>query len=91
MMKAAENGTGCDCAGALNGPMDGSILVQSPMGPYPIVVGGVLAKNPAQVSFSEHDQVVDAFPSDRADQPLRVPILPWRPGRDRLVPNTHGT
>jgi len=27
----------------------------------------------------------------RADQSLRVPILPWRPGRDRLVPNAHDT
>jgi len=42
------------------------------------------------VSLSKHDQEVDAFPSDRADQSLRVPILPWRPGRDRLVPNAHG-
>jgi hypothetical protein len=89
-MKAAENGSGCDCADALNSPMDGSILVQSPMGPYAVIVCGVLVKDPAQVSFSEHDQVVDAFPPDRADQSLRVPILPWRPGRDRLVANAHG-
>ena len=30
------------------------------------------------MSLSEHDQVVDTFPSDRADQSLCVPVLPWR-------------
>jgi hypothetical protein len=74
MVKAAENGSGCDCADALNSPMDWSILVQSPMGPYAIVVGGVLANDPPQVSFSKHDHVVDTFPSDRADQSLRYPF-----------------
>ena len=70
--------------------MDGGILVQSAMGPQAIIVGGIRAKDPAQMSLSEHDQVVDTFPSDRADQSLCVPVLPWRPWRDRLVPNTHG-
>jgi len=54
--------------------MDGSILVQSPVGPQAVVVGGILAKDPAQVSLSEHHQVVEAFPPDRADQSLRVPV-----------------
>ena len=89
-MKAAENRSGCDCADALNNPMDGCILVQSPMGPRAIIVCGVLAKDPAQVTFSEHDQMVEAFPPDRADQSLRVAVLPGRRGRDRLVPNAHG-
>ena len=63
--------------------MDGGILVQSAMGPQAIIVGGILAKDPAQMS-PEHDQVVDTFPSDRADQSLCVPVLPWRPWRNRL-------
>jgi len=90
VMKAAKNGSGCDCADALNSPMDGTILVQTPMGPHAIIVCGVLVKDPAQVSFSEHHQVVEAFPLDRADQSLRVPVLPRRAGRDRLVPYAHG-
>jgi len=76
VMKAAENWLGCDCSNALNSPMDGTILVQTPMGPHAIIVCGVLAKDPAQVSFSEHHQVVEAFPPDRADQSLRTPVLP---------------
>jgi len=42
--------------------MDGSILVQTPMGPHAIVECDILAKDPAQGSLSEHDQVVEAFP-----------------------------
>ena len=70
--------------------MNRSVQVQCPMGPYAVIVGSILSKNPAQVNFTEHDQVVDAFSPDRADQSLRVAILPWRPGRDRSVPNAHG-
>jgi hypothetical protein len=47
--------------------MDGSVLAQSPMGPQAVVIGGILAKDPAQVGLSEHHQVVEAFPPDRAD------------------------
>jgi hypothetical protein len=73
VMKAAKNRLGCDCSNALNSPMNRTILVQTPVGPHAIIVCGVLAKDPAQMSLSEHDQVVEAFPPDRADQPLRVP------------------
>ena len=89
-MKVAENGRGFYRADGLSLPMDGSILIESAMGPRSIVIGSVFAKNPAQVCLAEHDQLVDTFPSDRADQSLCVPILPWRPRRDRLIPNAHG-
>jgi hypothetical protein len=39
MMKAAKNRSGCDCAGVLNRPMDGSVPAQSPMGPQAVVSG----------------------------------------------------
>jgi hypothetical protein len=66
VMKPAENGSGCNGADALDRPMDGSIKAQCAMGPRIIVVDGIRAENPAQMAFPEHD-VVDAFPSDRAD------------------------
>jgi hypothetical protein len=66
-MKAAENRAGCDGTDALDHPMDGTVMAQCPMGPHAVVVCDVLVKDPAQASFSEHNQVVDAFPSDRAD------------------------
>jgi hypothetical protein len=67
VMKAAENRAGCDGADALDHPIDGTVMAQCPMGPHAVIVCGVLVKDSAQVRFSERDQVVDAFPSDRAD------------------------
>ena len=48
-----------------------------------------LAKDPAQMGLTEHDQVVETFPSDRADQSLRVPILPRRACGNWFVADTH--
>jgi hypothetical protein len=39
--------------------------------------------------FAEHDNMVKTIPSDRADEPLRIAVLPWRPWRDRSIPYTH--
>jgi hypothetical protein len=62
VMKAAENRSGCDCADAANNSMNGNIQVLSPMDPRAIIVCGVLVKDRGQVSFSGHNQMVDAFP-----------------------------
>jgi hypothetical protein len=35
----------------------------------------------AQVPLAEHDDMIKAFPSDRADQPFSMSILPWRSRR----------
>jgi hypothetical protein len=43
-----------------------------------IIIDGILAQDSTQVSLPEHDHVVEAFPSDCADQSLRVRILPRR-------------
>ena len=91
VMKAAENRSRCDGAEVLYRPMDGGVLVQSAMRPRFIIVGGKLAKDPAQMGLTEHNQVVETFPSDRADQSLRVPILPRRARSNRLVADAHGS
>jgi hypothetical protein len=75
VMKAAENRSRCDGAEPLNRPMNGSVLAQSSMSPRFIVIGNKLAKDPAQMGLTEHNQVVETFPSDRANQSLRIPIL----------------
>ena len=49
VMKAAENRSRCDGAEPLNCPMNGSVLAQSSMSPRFIIVGGKLAKDPAQM------------------------------------------
>jgi hypothetical protein len=74
VMKAAENRSRCDGAEPLNRPMNGSVLAQSSMSPRFIIVGGKLAKDPAQVRFTEHDDVVQALPADRANESLNVSV-----------------
>ena len=41
------------------------------------------------MSFSKDDNVVETVPTDRANEPLRVSVLPWRAWRDWSVPNAH--
>src|SRR5215471_12874192 len=44
-----------------------------------------------KMPFAEHDDVIEAVPADRANDPLRISILPWRPRRGRSVPYAHGS
>ena len=41
--------------------------------------------------LAKDDDMVKAFPPDRANQPFRMSILPWRAGRSWPVTNAHGT
>ena len=56
--------------------MERRVLVQGPMGPRLIIVGGICAQNPAQVGFTEYDHVVQALAPDRANEPFNVRVLP---------------
>ena len=42
------------------------------------------------MSFAEDDDMVKTFPPDRANQPFRVAILPWRLRRGGPITNAHG-
>src|SRR5476651_485875 len=55
-----------------------------------IVILHVRKEYVAQVSLAEDDDMIKAFPSDRADQPFSVSILPWRARRGWSVANAHG-
>jgi hypothetical protein len=76
MMKSAENRPRGEVAEPLDRPMGRGILVQGQMCPKLVVIAGVGRKNPAQMSVAEDDDVIEAFPTDRADQPLRIRVLP---------------
>jgi hypothetical protein len=43
-----------------------------------IVVASILSQGPAQMRLAQHDDVVHALATDRADQPLGKRILPRR-------------
>ena len=43
----------------------------------------------AQVSLTEYDDMIKAFPSDRTDQPFSMSILPWRSRRRWSITYAH--
>src|SRR5712692_3478006 len=43
----------------------------------------------AKVPLAKHDDIVQAFPPDRADQPFGISVLPRRSRRSRPVTNAH--
>jgi hypothetical protein len=43
------------------------------------------------VPLAEDNDMVKTFPSDRANQPFRMAILPWRVWRGWPVTNAHST
>jgi hypothetical protein len=45
----------------------------------------------AHVPLAKHNDMVKAFPPNRANQPFRMPILPWRAWRNRPITNANGT
>src|SRR5450755_3347981 len=55
-----------------------------------VVILHVREEYVAQVSLAEDDDMIKTFPSDRADQPFSISILPWRSWRGWPVTNAHG-
>jgi hypothetical protein len=62
--------------GGLNFTAIRGVAVQRTMSSRYVVVGRVAAKYPQEVSFVEHDDVVEALPTDGADQAFAVPESP---------------
>src|SRR5262245_22355385 len=52
-----------------------------------VVVLQVAHEDVAQVLLAEHDGMVEAFPANRADQTLRIAVLPGRACRGRMIAN----
>jgi hypothetical protein len=75
MMKASQDRLGSDDADTLNCSMERGIFVELAMNSRPIIIVNILPKDPTQMRLPKYDHVVETFPSDRADQPLGVPIL----------------
>ena len=76
MMKFAENWPRSEVTAPLDGPPVRRILVQRQMRSEFIVISCVSRKYPAQMALAEDDDVIEAFAADRADQSLRMPVLP---------------
>jgi len=76
MVKSAEDRPSGKLAVQLNRPIGWRIFIQRQMRSKFVVVAGVGRKDPAQMGVAEDDDVIEAFPADRADQSLRMPVLP---------------
>lgn len=76
MMKSAENRLSSEPAEPLDWPMTLRILVQEEMRSEFVVIGGVGRKDPAKMDLTKDDDVIEALPADRSNQPLRMPVLP---------------
>lgn len=42
-----------------------------------------------KMPLTKYDNMIKAVPSDRADEPLTIAILPWRSRRGWSIPNAH--
>src|SRR5262245_51824947 len=59
------------------------------LGSHLIVVARVLGQNASKVLFVEHDHMVGALASRRADQAFNMAVLPGRTEGRRPIPNAH--
>src|SRR3954465_12500511 len=59
------------------------------MCPGAVVILLVRAKHVPQMPLTEHDHMIEALASDRADQSFSVTVLPRRSRRCRSVANAH--
>src|SRR5260370_362850 len=50
-----------------------------------IVIFHVRQQQVTEMALAEHNTVVDAFPSDRTDQPFVISVLPWGTRPRRLI------
>src|SRR5881398_2068846 len=85
VMKAAEDGRRYDAAHVLDGAIDRSVLVERPMSPQLIIIGGILRQNPAEVRLAQDDHMVDALASDGSDQSFGKAVLPRLKGRGETL------
>ena len=76
MMKSAEDRPRGDATDPSNRTNKRRVLGQRQMRADIVVVGGIGVQDLTQVGFAKDDDVIQAFSADRANQPLRMAILP---------------
>jgi len=76
MMKATKNWLSSEPAEALDRPTVRRILGQRQMSAQFVVVASICRKDLAQVGLAKDEDVIEALSADRANQSLRMPVLP---------------
>ena len=74
----------------LDGARDRRILVQGQVRARLIVVVQVGPQQVTEVALAKDNHVINAFPPDRPDQPLRISVLPRRPRGCGSISDAHG-
>src|SRR5438128_558163 len=87
MMQPAENGPRLDTPKLLNSTVNGRILAQRQVRARRVVVVHIRHQHVAQVPLAEHNDMVEALPTDRADQALGIAVLPRRAWGRGTIPN----
>ena len=90
-MKPTEERDGHDRSTRLDRTAERGVLRESEMGAGAIVVVGVGPEDLAKVRFAQDHDMIQAFSSDRADEPFDVSVLPGRARRSWSVPDAHGS
>jgi hypothetical protein len=90
MMKSAEDRPRGEATEPLEGPMGRRVLAQGQMRSKFVVIAGVGRKDSTQMGVAKDDDVIEAFPANRTDQSLRMPILPGRAWGRRVISDAHG-
>jgi hypothetical protein len=86
-VKATQDGFRHDAPKRLHRPAARCIRAKGEMRANIVVVAGVGRKHVAKMGFAEDHDVIETFPTDRADEPLYVTVLPWLARCDRSVPD----
>ena len=73
----------------LNRPTIRGVAIQPTMGSRSVVIRRVAAKHSWKVAFVEYDNVVEALPTNGADQALAIGVLPGRSRRRQHVLDPH--
>jgi hypothetical protein len=75
-MEAGDHRLGNDQTKRLDRTANRCVLPERQVRARLVVVNGVPGHDPVKVHLAEHDHMVEALASDRADQPLDMGILP---------------
>ena len=90
-MESAKERDGDDRSSRMDRAAERSVCRKSEMGTGAIVVVGVSPEDLAKLRFAQDHDMMQAFSSDRADEPFDMTILPRRPRRSWSIPNAHGS
>ena len=90
MVQSSQERLGDDAANCLNRPRNRCILAQRQVGGSLVVISPIQFEQVAKMPLAKYNDMIQAIPPDRTDQPFRISVLPWRSCRSRPITNAHG-